>query len=390
MIERVVAVAFLGTAAAAASAQSSVTLYGIVDVGVQYNTFGVNRGTSALPNWQQESNWGVDSGYQSGSRLGFRGSEALGGGLSAIFTLEAGFDVGNGMLSQSGQLFGRQAWAGLQGRWGTLVAGRIATPSSGTGSFDMWGPIDPFVTGWNQAGVQATFIPSNALREDNAILYQTPTWGGFRFAAQYSFNIGAAETAPREANTSAWNVSGSWSWGPLYAAVTYDVIQFPDPGFGATGGLADQKMLQAGLTWDFKFVKLHAAYADQKNIAVSGPANVVNWPSNAGFVPTGASNYNNRAYMLGVSVPLLGGKLLASYQDSNAKNIVVTGAQFEPDYQNWGIGFEYPLSRRTNFYVGYAQRTWDGRTTLTSGGALTQAAQLFDRDQFALGLRHLF
>jgi predicted porin len=389
MKKSLIALAVLGAFSGAASAQSSVTLYGIVDIGLQYNKLGVNRGTTAAPNFQQEAVWGVESGGQSGSRLGVRGSEALGGGLNAIFTLEAGFDVSTGTSSQGGRLFGRQAWGGFQGGWGTLVLGRIATPSSGTGSFDMFGQIDPFGTGFGQAGLQATFIPSNSLREDNSILYQTPTWGGFKFAAQYSFNVDLAESAPQGTNNSAYNLSASWGWGPVYAAATYDVIQFADAGSARVGaGNPDQKMLQLGLTWDFKFLKLHGAYADQKNISVAAAFNVVN---NVGvFIPAGIGNYNNQAYMLGVSVPLFGGTLMASYQDSDAKNIVNLLAQFEPDYQVWGIGYQYPFSRRTNGYIAYADRGWDGRITQTSGVVLPQAAQIFDRSQFLVGIRHLF
>ena len=78
MRKSLIALAVFGAISGAAGAQSSVTLYGIVDLGVQWNESGVNVGTSAVPNWSQESIWGIDSGYQSGSRFGIRGSEALG------------------------------------------------------------------------------------------------------------------------------------------------------------------------------------------------------------------------------------------------------------------------------------------------------------------------
>jgi len=394
MKKSLLALAVLGAFSAGAAAQSSVTIYGIVDIGIQYNTFGVNRGTTGAPNWQQESNWGVDGGYQSGSRLGFRGSEALGGGLNAIFTLEAGFNPDLGTSGQGGRIFGRQAWAGFQGNFGTVVLGRIATPSSGTGSFDQFGQVDPFSTGWGLIGLQATFIPSSTLREDNSILYQTPTWGGFKFAAQYSFNVDTGETAPQGSNTSAFNLGASWGAGPFYAAVTYDVIQYADAGSpGRTSaGNPDQKMLQLGGTWDFKFAKLHAAYADQKAISTVISLGGVGNPLGGGaFVPVGVGNFNNQAYMIGVTIPLgANAKILGSYQDSDAKNIQNGLSSFEPDYNVWGIGFEYAFSRRTNLYVGYGQRSWDGRISDTAGVLLPQAAQIFDRDQFALGIRHVF
>ncbi len=401
MKKSLMALAVLGALSSAASAQSSVTLYGIVDIGVQWNEFGVNRGTTALPDWVQESVWGVESGYQSGSRLGFRGSEALGRNWNAVFTLEMGFDVSTGMSLQGGRLFGRQAWGGLQhNRFGTFALGRIATPSSGTGAFDLFGNVDPFGTGWGLASLGSTFIPSSTLREDNSIIWASPTWAGFKFAAQYSFNVNGAETAPQGSNSSAVNLGANWTWGPLFLAATYDIIDYPDPTtatpcLGTVNGCDDQKMLQVGGTFDFKFLKIHAAYADQDEISVSqtvGGATGV-FPGGT-FFPTGIGSYNAQAYMFGVTIPLFGGQLLGSYQYSDAKNIIspTTLAELEPDYSVWGIGYSYPFSRRTNLYVGYAQREWDG--TVTSGGLtpgqLSQASQIIDRAQFALGIRHLF
>ena len=143
-----------------------------------------HRDRRAASPYTQESVFGINSGYQSGSRFGLRGSEALGRGWNAVFTLEGGFDGSTGKLGQGGRLFGRQVWAGLQhNAIGTVVFGRVATPSSGTGSFDLWGSVDPFATGWGINGLQSTMVPSNALREDNSILWASPTWAGFKFAA---------------------------------------------------------------------------------------------------------------------------------------------------------------------------------------------------------------
>lgn len=395
MKKSLIALAVLGAFSAGASAQSNVTLYGIIDIGVQYNTSGVNRGTTAAPNFQQEDVWQVNSGYQSGSRFGLRGSEALGGGLNAVFTLEGGYDADTGFSGQGTRLYGRQVWAGLQGGWGTLVAGRVATPSSGTGSFDQWGVVDPFGTGWGIGGLQATFIMSAAQRFDNSILYSSPTWGGFKLGAYYSFNTNLQESAPQGSNQTAAGIAGSIALGAFYGAVTYDVIGFADAGSAraAAGASSDQKMLQIGGTYDLKFVKLHAAYADQSNITPTGGVNIAN-PIPTTLIPTVLPGqifqYDNSAWMAGVTVPLFGGSLLGSYQSSDADNINTATYQFEPDFDVWQVGFQYPLSRRTNIYIGYAQRSWDGTVAQTSSPALTQATQIFDLKQFALGVRHLF
>jgi general bacterial porin, GBP family len=241
-----------------ASAQSGVTLYGLVDVGLQWNKQGVDKGTASVPNWQSESYFGVDGGYQSGNRFGLRGSESLGGGWNAVFTLEGGFSIDTGTSGQGGRLFGRQAWAGLQGNVGTLAMGRIPTPSSTTGSFDMFAAVDPFDGGWGINAIGSTFIAANALREDNSIIYYSPNWGGFRLAAQYSFNIDTNETAPQGSNTSGANISGSFGSGPFYVVVTYDVINYADAGTTTRPGAGnpDEKLLQAGVTIDLKFMKI--------------------------------------------------------------------------------------------------------------------------------------
>lgn len=359
-------------ACGSAFAQSSVTPYGVVDVGVQWNKQYASS-TNA-----QESVWSVDSGYQSGSRWGLRGSESLGGGLKAIFTLESGFDISTGVSGQGGALFGRQAWVGFQGGWGTLVAGRIATPSSGTGSFDMFSAIDPFGTGFGINQLGSTFIADNTLREDNAALYVSPVLGGFKGAAGYSFNRGGAETAPQGSNAPGVNLAGSFSAGPFYAVVTYDVLGYPDPGSSTSNaGKPDEKLLQIGATWDFKVIKLHGAFANQKNIsAVRGLVSIA--------PPSGVTAYDNQAWMLGVTMPLFGGLLSASYQsadgDSQSYATSTGTAKFEPDYSVWGLGYQYPLSPRTNLYAGYGQ--------VAAAGTLS--ATQVDRKQFGTGLRHRF
>jgi predicted porin len=385
MKKSLIALAVLGAMSSAASAQSSVTIYGIFDIGVQWNEYGVATGVSASP-YAQENVFGVESGYQSGSRFGLRGAEALGRGWSAIFTLEGGFDGSTGNLGQGGRVFGRQVWAGLQhNAMGSVVLGRVATPSSGTGSFDLWGSVDPFATGWGINSLGSTMIASNALREDNAILWASPTWAGFKFAASYSFNINGAEVAPSGNNTKGMTLAGNWTWGPLFLAATYDVLSAGDQLNSATFGNPDQKMTQLGGTFDFKIVKLHAAYAIQDNIRLL-PAG-----GNPGvFNPTAGAPFDNNAWMLGVTVPLFGGSILASYQYADADNITTATYSFEPDYSVWGVGYTYPFSRRTNMYIGYGKAEWDGNITQNNVSAGAAPSQRFDKQQFALGIRHLF
>jgi predicted porin len=367
-----VGLALLTLISGAALGQPSAALYGVVDAGVQWNK------QYAAGSNQRESLWSVDSGYQSGSRFGLRGFESLGGAFAAIFQLEGGIDVSTGESTQGGSLFGRQAWVGLQGGFGQLVAGRIATPSSGTGSFDMWSAIDPFTAGFGVNAAGSTFIAANALREDNAVLYVTPLLAGLKVAAGYSFNRGGSEMAPQDSNSSAVNLAASYSAGAFYAALTYDILGYPEAGSAtANAGNPDEKLLQVGATLDLKVVKLHGAWANQDNISAV-LAGVPIAP------PAGVTAYDNQAWMLGASMPVGRGSLMASYQYANGSSINYAGeggtATFDPDYQVWGLGYSYPFSLRTNFYLGYGQVSAKG--TLDS----TQV----DRQQAAMGLRYRF
>jgi GBP family porin len=370
MIRKTTLAAVLLSIGGVAAAQSSLNLYGVIDLGLQWNRqYASATGT-------QESIWGVQSGYQNGSRWGLSGAEALGGGWQAIFTLEDGFDASTGTVAQGGVLFGRQAWAGVQGPWGSVVLGRIATPSSGTGSWDLFGAVDPFAAGFGINTIGSTFVAANSLREDNAALYVTPDWHGLKAAVGYSFNQSAAEVAPQDGNTRITNLALSYGGGPWRAVATYDVIAYPAAGTPnqSNAGKPDEKLLQLGVNYDFRIVTLYAAWAEQTGIsAIRAGVSIA--------PPSGLAAYDNRAWMLGASVPIGRGLLMGSYQYADAKNYLVAGGSaFEPDYAVWGLAYTYPLSMRTNLYTGYGQV--QARGTLDP----TQT----DQRQFALGLRHQF
>ena len=104
--------------ATVAHAQSSVTLYGVLDAGITYTS-------NVQPALGQagKSRWAMGSGIDQ-SRFGLRGSEDLGGGLKAIFTLESGFNIGNGKFANSNGMFNRQAFVGLSSQYGTVTLGK--------------------------------------------------------------------------------------------------------------------------------------------------------------------------------------------------------------------------------------------------------------------------
>jgi predicted porin len=376
MKKSLIALALIGAFSSAAVAQSNVTLYGIVDVAIMWEDLPTQTGSGTTTRITQESKTAINSGHQSGSRWGLRGTEALGGGLNAIFALESGFSADTGMSGQGSRLFGRQAYAGLSGGLGTVVLGRLAAFSSGTGDFDLIGRVDPFSTGFGIASAGSTFISMNALRVDNAIAYVSPTFAGFRGGIGYSTNISGSETAPSSSNVRATFMGANWSAGPFFAAITYDVVN-------NVGSRPDQKHLQIGGTFDLAMFRLHAAWASQSDIGTL-PATGIGTGSFQPL-PTGLTGYDSDAYLLGVTWTVTPAfKVFGSYQtaaaDSNVIRVGNTSVNFEPDYNVWALGATYNLSRRTNLYASWASRDADG----------TLKGDQFDASQFAVGVRHLF
>jgi predicted porin len=372
MKKGIVALAVLGAFSGAALAQSSVTLYGILDVNYMWEEKPTTVGTGTATRVQQESVSAINGGHQAGNRWGLRGSEALGGGWNAIFTLESGFDIDRGASAQGGRLFGRQAWVGLSSGMGDLVAGRIASFSSGTGSFDMFGRTDPFGTGFGLASLGQTFYSANALRIDNTIAYRTPVWGGFRGGLGYSTRVDGAEVAPGGNNAKAFISGLQFETGPFWAALTYDSVDFGD----TIPNADNQNHLQLGATFDLGPVRLHGGYANQSNVrgvAVGGGSGVF------GQLPAGAS-FDSDSFMLGVTWKIGAFEVLGSYQWLDADSGRVGNVTFEPDYNIWAVGGKYNMSRRTNLYASYASRDADG--------SLTDNA--FNFKQFAVGINHRF
>lgn len=398
MKKNLIALAVFGAFSGAALAQSNVTLYGIVDVNFQYNDPDASGAASTR---------GINSGHQSGSRFGFRGSEALTTGLNAVFTIEGGFNPDLGTSGQGGRLFGRQVWGGLSGGWGTVVLGRVATFSSGTGSFDMFGNSDPFLTGFGDSALASTFTSAGALRLDNSVLYSSPTFGGFKFGGGYSFNGNGGEAAGNGNNNRISFFGVNFSRGPFFAVVTYDIFNPPDGGVAGAGtasprispNASDQRNLQAGVTFDLKFIKLHGAYANEKNVYYT-----------AGLAIQPDAGADADAWMGGVTVPLgpAGGTLLASYQRRKGDTVAactaaaITGAcpiaslsNRDRDVRVWAIGYTYPFSRRTNVYATFSDADEDltYAAALPTGGfgpAIQQNRTGFDRKQYTIGIRHLF
>lgn len=336
MKKSLLALAVLGAFAGAASAQTNVTIYGVADAGIARTDNGAQTSTR------------LDSGLQSGSRIGFKGSEDLGGGLSAIFTLENGFSIDNGNLGQGNRLFGRQAFVGLNGGFGAVKLGRQYNPIR-----TALESVDPF--GFGLAGNISNVFSVYGERADNTINYSLPKLGGFYGQVGYSLGeVAGSNSVGRQVGLSA-----GYANGPLNVVLAYHDQNL------AAGGVdtGNAKSTMLGGTYDFRVVKAHAAYA---------------W--NKGETATGTENIDSRDLMVGVSAPVgAAGTVLASYIHRSDELVN------DRDASQWALGYTHSLSKRTNLYTSYARISNDGASTL--GGA---AAAGQDPSVFSVGIRHKF
>ncbi|WP_460911163.1 porin [Paraburkholderia jirisanensis] len=314
-----------------ASAQSSVTLYGVVDNSVQYIHNAGGKSTR----------FAMQSGSQTASRWGMVGSEDLGGGMKAVFRLENGFNVDTGALGQGGRLFGRQAYVGLASpKWGTVTLGR---------QYDaMRDLVEPLQGNWQ---LEYSSTPGdidntdNTVRFNNTIKWTSPIWAGVQVVATYS----------------AGGVSGSVASGQSYsAAIDYKLDKFAIAGgmFHIDNGSATLST-RGTTTADSLFgSSVNSAYSTARSITVAriatqytlgqvmigGYYSFSEYTSDASSAFRGSERYNNGSvYALWHVTPAFSAQIgydyLRSSGHSSATYNQVTGA------------IDYLLSKRTDLYA---------------------------------------
>ncbi|MEX3982179.1 porin [Paraburkholderia sp. EG287A] len=298
-----------------AFAQSSVTLYGLIDAGVTYtNNVVTPAGHGSVVQFV--------SGSSQGSRWGLKGSEDLGGGLKAIFTLENGFDVGSGQLGQGGLMFGRQAFVGLSSNWGTLTLGR---------QYDFIGDILPaYAIGANTpAGLLAWSLPAYAAggyvldnrvwgdEVNNSVKYQSPTFAGFNFGAMYGFGNVAGSLGTNSSSNFVLNYDN----GPFSGSLAYMSIH------NATA-TANSREFAGGAAYNIGKARLFALVTDvQLSSGTKDRATTYEGGATYQWVPQlqvgGGFQYQHRNNGLGSANQLV---LSADYFLSKRTDVYLVGA----------------------------------------------------------------
>ena len=361
MKKTLITLAVLAAATGVAQAQSSVVIYGTVDAGFVSERGGVNGNVNKL-----------DSGVASASRIGFKGTEDLGSGLSALFVLETGFNVDNGTQDKAGSIFNRQAYVGLSSKTtGSLTLGRQYTPWYNTLSK----VADPFAAGY--AGSAKNLFTSNT-RTSNTVLYTSPNFNGFDADVAYTFG----ENAESNKIGRQIGASAGYSNGPLNARFAYnntDNTQFQI-------GSARNYLLAAN--YDFAVAKAYVAYGVNKGYNSMIANNAVQ-NANGSFSTRNAFGGTDAAFsrdsnniLVGATVPVgPAGTVMASFIRTNDK----TAANADAD--QWAVGYSYALSKRTSTYASYAKI----KNKNSAGYTVGNNSNVGTGDKaFNVGVRHSF
>ncbi len=347
MKKSLVALALAGAFASAAQAQS-IEMYGIVDMGFVQESGGPTGPTSAGTAAGTINK--LTSGAQSGTRLGFKGTEDLGGGMKALFVLETGISADKGGFNQ-GNGFARQSFVGLQSNMGTVTMGRQYTPYFLTMLVG-----DPFAAGMAGAA-QNMLMPASNIRMDNAVKYTSPVFSGFSAEAAYGFG----EQADSDVRGRQLGAFINYSGAPVNVRLGY-----LRKNIDTTTPLTKSKELSNWIlaaNWDVKVAKLFAAVTNNDE-AVYAPV-----------------RRKSQDYLVGAQVPFNKHTFIASYIYKDGDDAMTGNAN------QVALGYTYTMSKRTNLYAAWG-RINNGTNSLLTVGNNSDPG--YGDKALNLGIRHIF
>jgi predicted porin len=379
-----IATALAGSFACSAHAQSSVTLYGYLDVGMNY-----------LSNAGGHSQYSMGAGNLGGNRWGMKGSEDLGGGLKALFVLENGFSIVNGRLGQGGAEFGRHAYVGLSSsKLGTVTFGRQYDPITDLtymfSGAQMW-------AGYASAHPGDVDNADGSNHINNAIKFTSVPYGGLTFEGAYSVGGIAGSFNQNQI----WSVAANYVRGPLTLGAAF--VNARDPNFSYFGNNVGSSTTGSNMATS----RVYSGYASAKSqqIVVVGASYAV------GAATIGVEYSNTQFKDIGTlpGLPAIGAGGDARFHDIEAnvlyhltpalslgvdynflKGYGVNGAT----YNQGAIGLDYLLSKRTDLYANAVYQHASG-TDSTGESAVANlngltASTTANQAEVVLGIRHRF
>lgn len=362
-------------------AQSSVTLYGVVDDGINYTN-----------NTGGHHNFEMASGYGYGSRWGLKGTEDLGGGLKTIFTLENGFDLNSGRANQGGRMFGRQALVGVtHDNYGSITLGRqydsvvdFLAPTTANGNW----------AGFLFAHPYDNDNTDNSFRVSNSVKYTSPNLGGFKFGGLYGFSNAAGQFA----NNRAMSIGASYVGGPFTIGAAY--MDVDNIGMGSTGAVAandasffasNQREFGVGINYKISQATLGFIYTHSRieNPTGNGYLTPPNFPAGISVHSLTFDNFEFNAQYYFTPTFFAG----AMYTYTSGRYDASNGSS-KPKWNMFGLVADYYLSKRTDVYVQAVYQKVSAST-----GTFLDTAYISGADNSSstnkqvvarIGMKHLF
>ena len=362
-----VAVAVLGAAFCSAQA-AEVQLYGLVDLGMNW--------TQQDKNGDKTDSFSMATGQNSGSRFGLKGTEDLGNGYTVGFVLENAFNADDGTLDKSGRLFHRESLLFVQSAWGELSFGRTGGLDAGTGRYNLMGSgASAFGTGWDQVGNSTGILLGTGDRMDNTITYKSPNFAGFNVYAQVSLkkdnkadDTGTGDSAVDGAEGSSdadryYAVAATYGAGALQTGLVVSQTDYSRYTVNHNVENDDTALVVSGfVNYDFGMIKpmLAAQYWDGA-LEDNTTKSTFRSPLTKGY-----------GVIVGATAPVLGGTVKATLGYNDYEEVVADG----DDGNNWmvGLGYEYPLSKRTFVYTaaGYKEAKTETKEGVESKDKTTE------------------
>ena len=444
MKKSLLAVAAIGAFASAAQAQSSVTVYGVLDVGYAgANNRAANPGSNAptgvsTTGVTQGTTSALTGGAESTGRLGFKGTEDLGGGLSAFFTVEFGLDPNQSQVISTGGSQNRQTFAGLKksgigqfaiGTQYTTIHNAVAATDPGMQNNMQGNVIYDKSTGGNPSATNQNNTlqfsgqqnnTSYTVRAKNMLSLSSDTFAGFQANAFYVLNnsnsnqlstAGGVTSTSYAASTGStnqtgWGLGANYTWQKLF--VTANFQQFTDKsayttssttglytvGQPSAGGYAgwstpgtndkDNQQYYAA-TYDFGILKAYVQYVNRKVMDANNPNNYTARTAQqigvrSFITPTIESWASTGTGKMTVSSAIAGSNTLMN----GATGVMGAGSN-AVNFGGFQLGSNYWLSKRTNLYAIYGQQRTSNQSW-TSGANPTS----YNSNNYAVGVRHTF
>ena len=365
----------LALAATGAFAQSSVTLWGRMDLGYEHVDLG------------GASRSGIDNGNYGTSRFGLRGVEDLGGGLAAIFAMEAGISANTGVVGGGGKFFNRGStvglrsssvgsvelgrqyvpifwpflWADDSSRWRlspysavqSVQRGSFARVASAAAPVTTAGTLDSISGGIYSAGITSAF-------EDDLVVYKSPSFGGLSGSLAYGFGAQnpSNSAAPKDGRVLGGIAEFRQNWG--YAGVGFNRKQ------GSVVGGVTQELREEIVSGMFNVTKAFHLWG-----------NIHPWKLTSG------TDLEGRDWMVGVSYWMPSGMFWVNYASKKIDNCPSCGTK------GLGAGYHYFMSSRTELYVQYAKVNNDANAA-TSFNGFNPTAPGRDLSAYSVGIGHSF